>query len=200
MDINQNKLEFISGIIALQMEVESGLDKSIYPKDLEEVKSGFEGKYSKERFKDYFVKKTTLHFIFKYIFIRMAEEVQKLVNPKFNTEGIDNWNEMSKNYRRDYYMLYKLATEDLRRNEQVRELFEHCIYDNYIEKLEYKIFNKEQDNLIEKLKDYEFKTLDPNMAASLFDRLYPSEDRKNLQDFLEDSKVTTYLMNSLGLL
>ena len=48
--------------------------------------------------------------------------------------------------------------------------------------------------------NFDFKTLDPNTAVSVFDNLYPSEDRKTLQGFLEESKITTYLMESLGLL
>lgn len=200
MKISDNKSNFMNTMIEFKREIENALNKRIYPKDLEEIRTGYEGRFSKERFKDYFVKKTALHIIYKYIFIRIASEAQKLVNPKFNKEGITNWNEMSKNYRRDYLMLYKISCEDLRRDEQARELFEPCIYDNYIDKIEHNIFNKKEDNFIEKLMDYDFKTLDPNTAASLFDSLYPGEDRGNLQGFLEDSKVTTYLMSSLGLL
>jgi len=187
-------------MIGFKEEMANFLNRSIYQKDIEEMRSGYEGKFSKERFKEYFVKKTTLHIVSKYIFIRMVTEAQKLTSPKLNIEGITNWNEMSKNYRRDYLMLFKKASEDLRRLEQTREFFEPCIYDNYIDKMEYSIFNKNNDNLIERLKDYDFRTLDPNTAASLFDSLYPSEDRGNLQGFLDDSKIITYLMKSLGLL
>lgn len=187
-------------MIGFKEDIGNILNRGIYPKDIEEIRSGYEGKFSKERFKEYLVKKTALHIVFKYIFIRMVTEAQKLGSPKLNTEGIRNWNEMSKNYRRDYFMLFKIASEDLRRVEQTRDFFEPCIYDNYLDKLEYSIFNKNNDNLIERLKDYDFRTLDPNTAASLFDNLYPSEDRGNLQGFLDDSKITTYLMKSLGLL
>ena len=200
MNIRENKSNFINTMIGFKEEMANFLNRSIYQKDIEEMRSGYEGKFSKERFKEYFVKKTTLHIVSKYIFIRMVTEAQKLTSPKLNIEGITNWNEMSKNYRRDYLMLFKKASEDLRRLEQTREFFEPCIYDNYIDKMEYSIFNKNNDNLIERLKDYDFRTLDPNTAASLFDSLYPSEDRGNLQGFLDDSKIITYLMKSLGLL
>lgn len=184
-------------------EIVDNLNKNIYANDIDKLRSGYEGKFGKERFKEYLVKKTALHIIFKYIFIRMMSEGGKLVspvNPKFNNEGIANWNEMTKNYRGDYLMLFEIACEDLRRNEETNEFFEPCIYDNYIDRLEYSVFNKQGDNYLEKLMPFNFRTLDSNMAVSLFDNLYPGEDRENLQVFLEDSKVTTYLMKSLGLL
>lgn len=199
MNIDSNIVNFMELVLGFQNDINKGLENSINSMILEEIRKGYEGKYSKERFKSYFVKKTTLHIVFKYIFIRMSEDMQKIVNCKFNSEGIRNWNEMSKNYRKDYFMLFNIASEDIRRTKQVGEIFELCIYDKYIEKLQYNVFNKE-DNYIEKLKEYDFKELTPNIAVSLFDKLYPSEDRDNLQGFLEDSKVTTFLMKSLGLI
>lgn len=199
MEISQNKSEFVVGILNFRNDIQKSLESYINIGDLEEKRNEYQGKFSKERFKGYFVKKTTIHIVFKYILIRMSEDLQKIVNPKFNEDGIQNWNEMSKNYRKDYYMLFNIATEDIRRTKELGEIFEHCIYDNYIEKLQYSVFNNKEDNHIETLKEYDFKTLDPNTAVSLFDKLYPSEDRENLQGFLEDSKVTTYLMKSLGL-
>lgn len=181
-------------------EIADILNRSIYTNDVEKLRTGYEGKFSKERFKEYLVKKTALHIVFKYIFVRMMSEGERLVSPKLNDEGIVNWNDMTKNCRGDYLMLFKIACEDLRRNEQTREFFEPCIYDNYIKKLEYSIFNKQSDNYLERLMDFDFRTFGPNTAVSLFDNLYPSEDRENLQGFLEESKITTYLMKSLGLL
>jgi len=181
-------------------EIANNLNRSIYANDVEELRAGYEGKFSKERFKEYLVKKTTLHIVFKYIFIRMMSEGERLVSPKLNDEGISNWNDMTKNYRGDYLMLFNIACEDLRRSEQTREFFEPCIYDNYINKLKYSIFNKHSENYLERLMDFDFRTLDPNTAVSLFDSLYPSGDREISQGFLEESKIITYLMKSLGLL
>ncbi len=200
MDISQNKSEFIDDILSFRTEIQKSLEGCMNMGDLEEKRSEYQGKFSKERFKDYFVKKTTLHIVFKYILIRMSEDLQRIVNPKFSIEGIRNWNEMSKNYRKDYYMLFNIASEDIRRTKELGEIFTPSIYDNYIEKLQRSVFNKKEDNHIEVLKEYDFRTLDPNTAVSLFDKLYPSEDRENLQGFLEDSKVITYLMKSLGLI
>lgn len=200
MEISLNKSEFINTMLDFKTELENCLDRSIYDGEIEDIRKDYVGKYSKERFKEYLVKKTTLHIIFKYIRIRMASESQNLVKPKFNKEGISNWNELSKNYRNDYYLLFKFACKDLHRQEETRELFEPCIYDNYIDKIKLNFFNKKQDNHIEKLQVYDFKTLDPNTAISLFDILYPNADRENLEGFLEESKVITELMKSLGLL
>ena len=200
MDISQNKSEFVDDILSFRNEIHKSLEGCMNIGDLEEKRSEYQGKFSKERFKDYFVKKTTLHIVFKYILIRMSEDLQKIVNPKFSIEGIRNWNEMSKNYRKDYHMLFKIASEDIRRTKELGEIFTPSIYDNYIEKLQHSVFNKKENNHIEVLKEYDFRTLDPNTAVSLFDKLYPSEDRENLQGFLEDSKVITYLMKSLGLI
>lgn len=200
MEISQNKSKFIDEILNLKNDLQKSLNSYINTNDLEQKRSEYEGKLSKDRFKEHFVKKTSLHIVFKYIFIRMTEDVQKLVNPKFNKEGIRNWNEMSKNYRGDYFMLFNIASEDIRRINEPGEIIQPCIYDNYIQKVKNSIFNKKEDNYFEKLKEYDFKTLDPSTAVSLFDKLYPSEDREKLQGFFEESKVTTFLMNSLGLL
>ena len=199
MNIETNIMEFMELMLGFQNEIYKGLENGISTTVLENIRKDYEGKYSKERFRSYFIKKTTLHIVFKYIFIRMSEDMQKIVNPKFNGEGIRNWNEMSKNYRKDYFMLFNIASEDIRRTKQAGETFELSIYDKYIEKLQNSVFNK-QDNYIEKLKEYDFKTLNQNIAVSLFDKLYPSEDRDNLQGFLEESKVTTFLMKSLRLI
>lgn len=199
MNIETNIMEFMELMLGFQNEIYKGLENGISTTMLENIRKDYEGKYSKERFRSYFIKKTTLHIVFKYIFIRMSEDMQKIVNPKFNGEGIRNWNEMSKNYRKDYFMLFNIASEDIRRTKQAGETFELSIYDKYIEKLQNSVFNK-QDNYIEKLKEYDFKTLNQNIAVSLFDKLYPSEDRDNLQGFLEESKVTTFLMKSLRLI
>lgn len=181
-------------------EIADNLNKNIYANDMDKLRSGYKGKFGKERFKEYFVKKTVLHMIFKYIFIRMMSEGKKLVSPKLNNEGIAGWNEMTKNYRGDYLMLFKIACEDLRRNKETNEFFEPCIYDNYMDKLEHGIFNKRDNNCLEKLMGFDFGTFDPNTAVSLFDNLYPGEEREILQTFLEESKITTYLLESLGLL
>ena len=200
MNISENKTEFINIVEDFKKEIEDTLNRSIYSSDIDELRFGYEGKFSKERFKEYLVKKSALHIVFKYIFIRMMSEGERLVNPKLNEEGITNWKEMTKNYRKDYLMLFKIASEDLRRIDKTREFFEPCIYDKYLDKLEYSIFNKNNDNFIEKLKTYDFRTLDPNTAVSLFDSLYPSEDREKLQGLLDESHITTYLMTSLGLM
>lgn len=199
MYISQNKSKFIDDILNFRNDIYKSLEIQINIRDIEEKRSEYQGRFSKERFKDYLVKKTTLHIVFKYILIRMSEDLNKIVNPKFSIEGIRNWNEMSKNYRNDYYILFTIASEDIRRTKELGEIFTPSIYDSYIEKLQHSVFNIKKNNHIEILKEYDFRTLDPNAAVSLFDNLYPSEDRENLQEFLEDSKVTTYLMKSLGL-
>lgn len=200
MEINLNKSEFMNTMIDFKAELESCLDKGISDREIEDIRKEYVGRFSKERFKEYLVKKTALHLVFKYIRIRMISELQDLVKPKFNEEGIKNWNELSKNYRKDYYLLFKLACKDLQREEHTRELFKPGIYDNYLEKVKYSFLNREKDNYIEKLQVYDFKTFDSNTAISLFDLLYPSDDREKLEDFLEESKITIELMGSLGLL
>lgn len=200
MDISNDREMFIKTILNFQNEIEKGLNSTINTKEIEQLKGVAEGKFNKSRFKELLVKKTSIHAVFKYIFIRMAEDVLKIVNSKFNIVGINNWNEMSKNYRGEYFELYKLACEDLRRSDQTRELFETSMYDNYTLKLQTWIFNTKNDNYFEKIKEYDFKSLDPNTAATLFDALYPSEYRSILQNFMEESKVTTHQMNDLGLL
>lgn len=57
---------------------------------------------------------------------------------------------------------------------------------------------KKENAHIEILKEYDFKTLYPNIGVSLFNKLYPSEDRENLQGFLEESRIINYLMKYLS--
>lgn len=199
MKISGNRSEFIDTMINFKKELEKSLNRNLTDREIEELRKDYIGRFSNERFKEYLVKKTALHIIFKYIRIRMASESQRLVRPKFNEEGIRTWNELSKNYRKDYYLLFELSCKDLYRQEETRDSFELCIYDNYTVKAR-SIFINTEDNYIERLKIYNFETLDPNTANSLFDLLYPSDDRENLEPFLEESKVVTELMNSLGLL
>ena len=200
MNISQNKSEFIDDIIMFRNEIQKSLNSNINTTDIEELRNEYQGKFGKERFKEYFIKKASLHIVFKYILIRMSEDLQKIVKPKLSKEGITHWNEMSKNYRKDYYMLFNIASEDIRRTKELGDIFIFCIYDNYIEKLQHSVFNKKEDNYIERLNEYDFRTLDQNIAVSLLDNLYPTEDRENLQTFLEESKIITYLMKSLGLI
>ncbi len=187
-------------MIDFKTELESCLDRNIYDREIEDMRKNYIGKFSKERFKEYLVKKTTLHITFKYIRIRIASEYENLVEPKFNKEGIRNWNELSKNYRKDYYLLFKFACKDLYREKKTRESFEPCMYDVFFDKRKFDFFNKQKDNYIEKLQTYDFKTFDPNTATSLFDILYPSDDREKLEGFFEESKVTTELMKSLDIM
>lgn len=200
MDISQNKSGFLGAMLNFRNDIQKSLENFVSISDIEKKRSDYQCKFGKEKFRGYFVKKTTLHIVFKYILIRMSEDLQKIVNPKFNKQGIRNWNEMSKNYRKDYYMLFDIASKDISRTKELGEVFKHCIYDNYIEKLQRTVFNKAEENHIEILKEYDFKTFDQNTAVSLIDKLYPGEDREKLQEFLEDSKITTYLMKSLGLI
>ena len=200
MNIGENKSKFINDMITFKNEIQKSLQNNINSTELDEYRNSYQNKFSKERFKNYFVEKISLHIVFKYILIRMSEDSQKIVNPKLNKEGIRNWNDISKNYRKDYHMLFNIASEDIRRTKELGDIFTPCIYDNYMEKLQHSVFNKKEDNHIEILKEYEFGTLDPNTVVSLFDKLYPSEERENLQAFLKDSKIITYLMKSLGLI
>lgn len=200
VNISKNKQVFIKTILDFRDEIINVLNRTIYTSEIERLREEYQGRFSADRFKEYLVSKTALHIVMKYIFIRMMTEGEGVVSPKLNNEGINNWNEMTKNYRGDYLMLFKIATEDLRRDKNTNAFFEPCLYDEFLDKLERSVFNKSKDNSLDKLMNFDFKTLDPNTAVSVFDNLYPSEDRKTLQGFLEESKITTYLMESLGLL
>lgn len=100
MEISLNKSEFINAMIDFKTELEGCLNISIRDREVEDIRKDYIGRFSKERFKEYLVKKTALHITFKYIRIRIASESENLVKPKFNQEGIRNWNELSKNYRK----------------------------------------------------------------------------------------------------
>lgn len=81
MNISNNKADFSNLIMDFKKEIEKTLNNNISIKEIEELRQGYEGKFSKERFKGFLVKKTALHIVFKYIFIRMMSESQKIVYP-----------------------------------------------------------------------------------------------------------------------
>ncbi|WP_353892478.1 hypothetical protein PRVXH_001824 [Proteinivorax hydrogeniformans] len=199
MGISRNKSQFIEDMVQFKEKAEEVLNRSIGTSELTEARKGYEGKISAERFKSYLVTKTAIHLTCQYIHIRLASEASDLISPKFNIEAIELWGELSRNYREDYYELYRLACKDLRRAESTRNLYTGNTFDKYVEKLKIGFFITNQDNPIEKLKKYDFATLDPDTAIALFERIYPIDSRRDIKDFIEESKVTTELMNQLGL-
>lgn len=193
MNIEANQEQFLDEMLSLKHDLMNVLKSESTEKYREEYK----GRYSPDRFKESFIEKAALHIIFKYTLIRMVEESMALVNVKLNEKGIENWHGMSKNYRKDYDVLYGIAVNDVKREKDVAEIFTDTVFDeqHFVDRTE-KVIMKH----IPILAKYEFKTLNASMTLSLIDYLYNTEKREELQNFYQTSPVLDFLLQQVGLL
>jgi hypothetical protein len=192
MDINTHKQEFISDMLSFKNDLVNNFNRV----DVEIYRKEYKGRYSPERFKEYFIEKAAIHTVFKYILIRLIEESMQRVNPKLNEVGLKNWHEMSKNFRKDYDLLFDIAINDVRRERDLSVLFEETIYDQKL--FADKITNPLRSH-IPKLSKYEFSSLDANLTLTLVDELYPSERREELQKIQQPSPIIDFLLQQVGL-
>lgn len=199
MNIVQNKDEFINIMIGFGKEIENNI-KQISSSKIEVLKPE-DQRISMDRFKNYFAKQTAVHIICKYILIRISED-RGALKSKLNEEGIEKWREMSKNIKNDYVTLFQIACDDIRREKASGDIFNEIIYDKYIENIKSLISPTAEDKnkgYFEKLKKYDFKTINPGILMTLIEEIYPAEDRNNIKNFLNQSQVINQVMNMLGL-
>lgn len=192
MNILENQDEFLEEIISFK----DNLINSLREIDFEKYREDYKGRYSPERFKEFFIEKISIHMVFKYILIRMVEETMKKVNVKLNDDGLKKWYEMSKNFRRDYSLLYELSIIDVKREDGVKDIFRDSTYDS--EKFTKKttiVFNQ----YISLLSKYDFSGIDPNLLMTLIEHIYDSSKREELQGFYEHSQIINFLLQEVGL-
>jgi len=178
MDISANKDKFIEILTNFKESILKSIKGSITG-SAEEVLflNEYRGRVSRDKIKGFIELKVAVHIVLKYILIRLIEDTNPKINSKLNAEGISKWREMSKNFRNDYVKLFQFACDDLRR-EGIGEAFAETAYDDYYSRLK-SVFNpshNRENNYLELLKDYDFKTLDPNTAISVVETIYPSEE------------------------
>ncbi|WP_121661849.1 hypothetical protein [Metabacillus litoralis] len=192
MNIESNQEQFLDDMSNLKRD----LINSLSLESVERYRDEYKGKYSPERFKEYFIEKIVIHAIFKYILIRMIEESMQRVKVKLNEEGLSNWYEMSKNFRKDYDVLYQLAEKDIKRERDLSDIFIESIYDGdqFVSKMERVITNH-----IPLLAKYDFKTLDANTTLTIIENLYSAEKREELQKFNQPSSIINFLLQQVGL-
>ena len=193
MNIKTNQEQFLEEMTGFKKD----LIKVLSSENVEKYREDYKGRYSPERFREFFIEKTALHILFKYFLIRMIEESMGRVKVKLNEEGLKKWYEMSKNFREDYKLLMELAEKDVRREHDLAEIFKETIYDE-------KQFNNKTGNVlatyIPVLAKYDFTTLDPNITLSVIDILYSPEKREELQRFSHPSPIINFLLQQIGLL
>lgn len=193
MNIGTSQEQFLEDMSSLKEDIIEALSSE----NVEKYRVEYKGRYSPERFKEYFIEKTSLHVVFKYVLIRMIEETMKRVNVKLNNDGLEKWSGMSKNFRTDYNILYKIAEDDVKREKDFGEIFKETVYDR-------KEFTDKSDkiivNYIPLLSKYDFSTLDANTTLTLIDNLYSVEKREELQGFYKPSTIIDYLLQQLGLI
>jgi len=202
MDISVNKDKFIEILTNFKGDILKSIRGAITGSAEETLfLNEYRGKVSKDKIKGYIELKVAVHIVLKYILIRLIEDTNHKINSKLNAEGISRWREMSKNFRNDYIKLFQFACDDLRREKGMGEVFAETAYDDYYSRLK-SIFNpshNRENNYLELLKDYDFKTLDPNTAITVVENIYPSEERENLQKYLLPSPAIDFLLNNLGI-
>lgn len=164
--------------------------------NIEKYREEFKGRYSQERFKEFFNEKAALHIVFKYFLIRMVEESMGRVKEKLNKQGLTKWHEISKNYRKDYDLLYEIAVNDVKREKDLGAIFEETIYDR-------EVFSSNGRNIltkyIPKLAKYDFSTLDESTTLTVIDKLYNVDKRKDLSGFFLPSPIIKFLLSQVGL-
>lgn len=193
MNIEANQQQFFEEFSGFK----SDLINALSSENVEKYREEYKGRYSTERFKEYFIEKTALHILFKYILIRMVEESMGRVKVKLNEEGLRKWHQMSKNFRNDYGLLMEFAEKDVRREHDLAEIFKETIYDE-------KQFKNKTRNVLREyipiMAKYSFATLDPNITLSIIDRLFNPEIREELQRLSHSSPIINFLLQEVGLL
>ena len=193
MNIEANQQQFFEEVSGFK----SDLINALSSENVEKYREEYKGRYSTERFKEYFIEKTALHILFKYILIRMVEESMGRVKVKLNEEGLRKWHQMSKNFRSDYGLLMEFAEKDVRREHDLAEIFKETIYDE-------KQFKNKTRNVLREyipiMAKYSFATLDPNITLSIIDRLFNPEIREELQRLSHSSPIINFLLQEVGLL
>lgn len=191
MNIKANQEQFLDEMLLLKHDLFNALKSG----DIEKYREEYKGRFSPERFKELFIEKTTIHILFKYLLIRMIEESMKRVNVKLNRDGLKKWHEMSKNFREDYDVLFEMAEDDVKREQDLQMLFQETVYDN-------ERFSRNIKPILKKhipiLSNYSFTTLDAPTTLTLIDTLYNPEKREELQK-LQPSPVINFLMQQVGL-
>lgn len=193
MNIEANQEQFLEEMSLFKHDLMNALKYE----NVEKYRGEYKGRYSSERFKEFFIEKASLHLVFKYTLIRMVEESMGLVNVKLNEEGLENWHGMSKNFRKDYNVLYDIAVNDVKREKDIAEIFVDTVFD------EQQFLYKTEKSLMQhipKLAKYEFKTLNAPTTLSLIDNLYNTKKREELQDFYQSSPVINFLLQQVGLI
>jgi len=202
MDISANKDKFIEILTSFKESILKSIKGSITGSAEEMLfLNEYRGRVSRDKIKGFIELKVAVHIVLKYILIRLIEDTNPKINSKLNAEGISKWREMSKNFRNDYVKLFQFACDDLRREKGLGNAFVETAYDDYYSRLK-SVFNpshNRENNYLELLKDYDFKTLDPNTAITVVETIYPSEERENLQKYLLPSPAIDFLLNNLGI-
>lgn len=192
MNIEANQEQFLEEMSLLKSDLISALSSV----NVEKYRADFKGRYSSDRFKEYFVEKVTIHMVFKYVLIRMIEESMSRVKVKLNQEGLKQWREMSKNFREDYNVLFDFAVTDIKREQDFKEIFRDTIFDDdhFINHTD-RVFNKH----IPILAKYNFSSLNENTTLNLIESLYSSKGRDEINNFYQPSPIINFLLQQLGL-
>lgn len=191
MNIGENQDKFISDFETFKQDLENSLIST----NVNKYREDYKGRYNPERFKELFTEKTVIHMLFKYILIRIVEDSMRVVKVKLNEEGLKKWHEMSKNFREDYDVLFQMAVDDIRREQDFQGIFRDTVFDNEDIINNIKPVIKKQIPLLAK---YDFSTLEASTTLTVIDTLCGADKRMEIQK-LEPSFIINFLLQQVGL-
>lgn len=191
MNIGENQDKFISDFEKFKQD----LGNSLISTNVNKYREDYKGRYNPERFKELFTEKTVIHMLFKYILIRIVEDSMRVVKVKLNEEGLKKWHEMSKNFREDYDVLFQMAVDDIRREQDFQGIFRDTVFDNEDIINNIKPVIKKQIPLLAK---YDFSTLEASTTLTVIDTLCGADKRMEIQK-LEPSFIINFLLQQVGL-
>lgn len=192
MNIKANQEQFLEEI----GKFKSDLINALSSENVEKYREEYKGRYSPERFKEFFTEKAALHILLKYFLIRMIEESMGRVKVKLNEEGLKKWHEMSKNFKEDYNFLYDIAISDVKREKDFERIFNDTIYDSD------KFTNKTKSVFIKyipRISKYNFSTLDEGLTLKVIDTLLESNNRDEIINISMESPIVNFLLGQVGL-
>lgn len=192
MNIKTNQEQFLEEMTIFKKD----LIKVLSSENVEKYREDYKGRYSPERFREFFIEKAALHILLKYFLIRVIEESMGRVKVKLNEEGLKKWHEMSKNFKEDYNFLYDIAISDVKREKDFERIFNDTIYDSD------KFTNKTKSVFIKyipRISKYNFSTLDEGLTLKVIDTLLESNNRDEIINISMESPIVNFLLGQVGL-
>ncbi|EOD00516.1 hypothetical protein [Caldisalinibacter kiritimatiensis] len=154
------------------------------------LKSGLNKKLKDDIWYDLFLEKAAYNYCAKFLLIKFFEDTGR-IGSKINKSGLEKWHDLVTNIGAQYGNLYKLAESDMVELEEMRIPFKKVDYDIY------EIDDELAEFMIEKLKEYDFKTFSYQTLYKIFTSMYLNDKRQgpSLQYFYKPANAIEYILD-----